>query len=1192
MKTGPISQNQIDGNIVNSVTGLYIDSSDPQHIKIPEFVLKSLYDLELFNKANIDGSNTDGGFWYHDGVYSNSLIGNKQVYRVMPDSIVWGNHEITKHKFNANNSNAITIKVGANEGVIWNEFNFNPNNYALTDGSNAEGELATVIQDSHTHNNKALLDSYNQTNGDITDAVNKRHTHANKAILDAITAAFTTADDNLLNALGGLQFESDQTNAVLRIKDGNGNILTSISLAYLNNEGTKFQYNSTNNTLDLLNDAGQVLSSIPVSSFVTNLVKSANWNGSTPYRLDFKDNAGTILFSIDYTINNIQGLQAALDGKLNLRMNNLPLDLTQSEKEGIQSKIGVNNGQLSFSVFTDHFTNAGFTFSANQSTNTTATQLKLNQGIIDKVGQGATAYSWGNHANAGYLKIADLSGYALLSQVFRIAQYNGNVNTFTNVGGYVEGATNAVGNGTGSIITFGNTGYRTHIFSQANKNGATYIRVDGDGGIGDFRFLYHSGNFNPATKANALENATGIGFSNGNFNLAPYIYHSSGQLRFLATQEWVNSQGFVNAVYGSNPTATQYYSTDASTITNRTQFYRIQKNINDGALGINVVNPNNPGTYGFAIEQKTYNTSGLQYRFNNNGWSPLIDIWDSSNFNPNTKANIDGSNISPTTWSNLTSGNSLGWNGQSYSTTFNSNIGLFMTYDYSIGMWKPASIAETQSVLGITTPTLQTVTNNGNSTTLPLIVRSGDSVLPTNTGILGSNYKLYLGNGSPDYGMVFYVTGNGNGHIQQQRSDGTNTAYNLNLQPIGGNVGIGITNPQAKLHVNGNAIVGNVTAITGNQTLTFDNIVNYGQPLNINANASLGINLQANGNTKMSIANNSIESTVNHYVPQVITNLSLLTQGFVPTNAGIKLWGGSGNNQYGITANSASGGMDIMANQTVGAAIRLWGGTDNTAPSRLAQFGNEYIEFYRNLYISNQSMIYTSNHGTSADWNAKVSQSQLTTALGNYVPINGVTTINNTKTFTSSPVVPNGTLNGHTVNVGQLNSAIASITPQNFKLITDNPNDQLTTSSSTVALVSHVADGLPQADYGHPGNSSFEIQNNQTVKLYASYDQVYTQVESVSGFDFYPENIRAHIYNIVFIGVGNRSLTVADGVYAGDQLNITAHPGASIDVGYMNGNIISSVNAGVGNMIKVKSFANLIWDANQGTWVLTSYGNA
>ena len=49
---------------------------------------------------------------------------------------------------------------------------------------------------SHTHDNKDLLDTYDQTNADITDAVSKRHSHANGDTLDGITDAKVTNWDN------------------------------------------------------------------------------------------------------------------------------------------------------------------------------------------------------------------------------------------------------------------------------------------------------------------------------------------------------------------------------------------------------------------------------------------------------------------------------------------------------------------------------------------------------------------------------------------------------------------------------------------------------------------------------------------------------------------------------------------------------------------------------------------------------------------------------------------------------------------------------------------------------------------------------------------------------------------------------------------------------------------------------------
>ncbi|TKC56598.1 hypothetical protein FBD94_23075 [Pedobacter hiemivivus] len=66
------------------------------------------------------------------------------------------------------------------------------------------------------------------------------------------------------------------------------------------------------------------------------------------------------------------------------------------------------------------------------------------------------------------------------------------------------------------------------------------------------------------------------------------------------------------------------------------------------------------------------------------------------------------------------------------------------------------------------------------------------------------------------YGLEAGVySSSGSSWIQSNRFDGSPTAYNLLLQPKGGNVGIGTTSPKAKLDVNGSA------NISG--TLTFNN---------------------------------------------------------------------------------------------------------------------------------------------------------------------------------------------------------------------------------------------------------------------------------------------------------------------------------------------------------------------------------
>lgn len=67
-----------------------------------------------------------------------------------------------------------------------------------------------------------------------------------------------------------------------------------------------------------------------------------------------------------------------------------------------------------------------------------------------------------------------------------------------NIAGKLFNATNAP-EPYGSFISFGQGVYTTQINSGPLKNGNTYIRVSGDaGGIGDWRTLWHSGNFNPS----------------------------------------------------------------------------------------------------------------------------------------------------------------------------------------------------------------------------------------------------------------------------------------------------------------------------------------------------------------------------------------------------------------------------------------------------------------------------------------------------------------------------------------------------------------------------------------------------------------------------------------------------------------------------------------------------------------------
>jgi hypothetical protein len=79
--------------------------------------------------------------------------------------------------------------------------------------SQNETDIDALQADSHTHGNKALLDTYTQTEADLADAVAQKHAHANADVLNGITA------DNITtwNTVTEKAKDSDLTAAKKRI---------------------------------------------------------------------------------------------------------------------------------------------------------------------------------------------------------------------------------------------------------------------------------------------------------------------------------------------------------------------------------------------------------------------------------------------------------------------------------------------------------------------------------------------------------------------------------------------------------------------------------------------------------------------------------------------------------------------------------------------------------------------------------------------------------------------------------------------------------------------------------------------------------------------------------------------------------------------------------------------------------------
>lgn len=124
--------------------------------------------------------------------------------------------------------------------------------------------------------------------------------------------------------------------------------------------------------------------------------------------------------------------------------------------------------------------------------------------------------------------------------------------------------------------------------------------------------------------------------------------------------------------------------------------------------------------------------------------------------------------------------------------------------------------------------TLQSVTDRGAITTNQIQIYKEMTGYPTLSDIGKSAFRIRSDNSL--YGFNFGLeTLSGNGWIQAQR-DGTDReeAYNLILNPVGGNLGVGTTNPTAKLDIAGDIKASGTASISpgtaSNHAVTLDQL--------------------------------------------------------------------------------------------------------------------------------------------------------------------------------------------------------------------------------------------------------------------------------------------------------------------------------------------------------------------------------
>lgn len=153
--------------------------------------------------------------------------------------------------------------------------------------------------------------------------------------------------------------------------------------------------------------------------------------------------------------------------------------------------------------------------------------------------------------------------------------------------------------------------------------------------------------------------------------------------------------------------------------------------------------------------------------------------------------------------------NQVGFSVGSSLTGATNNYGFYGNIPSGTGRWNFYSTGTAQNYFA---------GNVGIGSSVPknrLQVSGTAAVNAPTLGSIASDVPLYLTNNDSAYGLAV-GTNSGDGHVwmQAQRTDATATAYNITFNEAGGNVGIGVVSPQARLQVEEAGFDTTTTSIT------------------------------------------------------------------------------------------------------------------------------------------------------------------------------------------------------------------------------------------------------------------------------------------------------------------------------------------------------------------------------------------